>query len=548
MKRLVKPYINLLPCCLLLLLLAACSSDAPSSPTGGEGDGVVRFNVGFAASTRVMVNPYNFKCDWTEYDAIGVYVVKRKSSEPKALSSTPGENFRNNVKVYMKDDFTWAYGDEEEPIIFPNDGDVLDFYAYYPYNPAITDTDPNAVTFAVEIDQSTNVGANMLMRAKAAGIERAGATAVTLQFSHLMAMVQITSKSALDSNVAKQINTAVHFNLNDGTTTPVANQVPKDIRMFSTDSQVWQMIVPAEQTTSRFVLSVIEFPYSTVCTATVAKTLTAGTVTAFNVFPGFIGIGTKEDLIKLSKAESGYPPNGKYVQTADIDLTGEEWTPSQGGQFGGEYDGNGYAINYLTITQANTNGSQHGLFYASSNGKFSNITLNNVRIDAADGAHYVGALIGQAMGCEIINCRVVDGEIKGSQGVGGLVGSASNTTITACYVQDCQIGSATGNYVGGFIGIESVTCPITQGYCVGNTVTASSDYGTFIGMPDTTNPSGATPAECYSDVAGDSQSTTFGATAWPAESSWMLSSAGGSWKSLGGWNSGTPVYPSLWYE
>jgi hypothetical protein len=542
MKRLVKPYIYLLSCYLLLFLSAACSSDAPFSQSGEEGGGVVRFRMDFAASTRVVVNPNTFKCAWEAGDAIGIYVVRRKSYETKALSSTPGENYKNNIKVTLQAGGTWAYDAGEDPIIYPNDGDVLDIYAYYPYDAAITD--PNAISFAA-LEQESKMSAGMLMRAKTTVYTHDEASEVTLRFSHLMAMVQITCHEALTSCIAKDLNTAVTFNLNDGTAIPVSDQVKKDIRMMQRETNVWQMVVPPGQNTSRFSLE--NSGTGETYTVSAAKTLTQGTVTTLKVFPGFISIGSKEELKKIG-VDPGYPLSGKYVQTAAIDLAGEEWEPSQT-DFTGEYDGNGYVIDHLTVTSGNKSFRCLGLFARSTNGKFSNITLTNVSLKYADYLQYGGALIGWADGCEITNCRVIDAEIEGVDNLGGLVGMASNTTIMACCVNTCRITTyitSTG-FAGGFIGWEISTCPITQSYCVGLTLAGGGGefgtLGTFIGY--TATPSGATPAECYSDVAGDSQSTTFSDTAWP---SWTLYSAGGYWKSLGGWNGGTPVYPSLWYE
>jgi hypothetical protein len=264
------------------------------------------------------------------------------------------------------------------------------------------------------------------------------------------------------------------------------------------------------------------------------------------VFPGFISIGSKEEL-KMIGTDPGYPLSGKYVQTADIDLAGEEWSPSRA-DFTGEYNGNGYVIDHLTVTTANLNTTNHGLFARSTNGKFSNITLTNVSLKNFYVLQYGGSLLGYADGCDITNCRVLGADIEGASDLGGLVGGASNTTITACYVNKCRIATSPiipeGN-VGGFIGEEVSTCPITQSYCVGFTYAGDGRFvGTFIGY-SIAIPTGVNPAECYSDVAGDSQSTTFSSTAW---SQWKLYSAGGYWKSLGGWNDGKPVYPSLWYE
>ncbi|MBO7375642.1 MAG: hypothetical protein J6V01_00960, partial [Clostridia bacterium] len=78
----------------------------------------------------------------------------------------------------------------------------------------------------------------------------------------------------------------------------------------------------------------------------------------------FSGAGTAEEPYKISSPEElaylaaqvngGENYSGKlFVQTADIDLGGREWTPigsAKASAFGGVYDGNGHKITGLSIT------------------------------------------------------------------------------------------------------------------------------------------------------------------------------------------------------
>jgi hypothetical protein len=123
-------------------------------------------------------------------------------------------------------------------------------------------------------------------------------------------------------------------------------------------------------------------------------------------------------------------------------------------------------------------------------------------------------------------------------GVGGVVGAFWPGNVTACYnIGDITILGGTDEYVGSVIG-----------YNTGGVTAANANYwksGTAdkgIGKgPGTATPFSASPG------------------AWPSASSmdpgyhaeWGIGSGTGSgtyWKSLGGWNSGSPVYPKLWYE
>ncbi|MDR0894894.1 MAG: fimbrillin family protein [Prevotellaceae bacterium] len=566
MKRFVELYACLSSC--LLLLLAACSNDAPSSLAGEEGNGVVHFQVGFAASTRVGVSANDFKCTWEANDAIGVYAVKRGKSNTKALSSTPANNYANNIRV-VYNGTKWT---ADTPIHYPNDGDVLDIYAYYPYDAEATD--PANISFAVLTDQSdTGLSKSMLMTAAKVTCSARTTPTVTLQLSHRMAMVQMNSRFILSESIAKKQQVATVLDLTTGTLTLDEEAAAKDITMHKADTKgtVWQMIVPV-QTTGVFEYTTVAmppYPYpegtdytdydgemTKTYTSTPTFTLAAGQTNVFRVIPGAIAVPDKETLMKIGDLNYTmlYPNTGqavRYVQTADIDLAGIDWTPlAKMDGFGGEYEGNGYVINNLTIKTIK--GSYNGLFSELRSATLSNITLVNVNIQIDD--EHVGALAGQAMQSTLTNCRVIGGTIAGSRFVGGIIGYSSDNSFTACYVKDCTI-SATWDIAGGFIGTESTISPITECYYVGNVPTAPTNSGTFIGEPTyidsegfTTNIIQSQITDSYSNVAGDSQATTFSATAWPAWSPLISVNANAHWKSLGGWNAGTPVYPTLWYE
>jgi formylglycine-generating enzyme required for sulfatase activity len=76
-------------------------------------------------------------------DAIGVFAVKRASGESGTLKETG--NFIHNVKA-TKSGNDWVLSTQEK---FPLDGDVLDFYLYYPYSNA-NNVNPLKLTFDEE--------------------------------------------------------------------------------------------------------------------------------------------------------------------------------------------------------------------------------------------------------------------------------------------------------------------------------------------------------------------------------------------------------------
>lgn len=189
------------------LLLASCSKDeavtAPDGPaTGGS---KIRFEIGFAKpdgadqtaaaygapQTRVATDAA-FKSTWEEGDEIGIFAVKRKQTETATLAASG--NFIHNVKLTYN---SANGGSWSGPAYWPNDGSVLDFYAYYPYD--ANATDPTNITFNVAADQGgttdgrNNYNLSDLLTAKAdnSGGGYGKGSTVSLTFSHALAMMQV---------------------------------------------------------------------------------------------------------------------------------------------------------------------------------------------------------------------------------------------------------------------------------------------------------------------------------------------------------------------
>ncbi len=105
----------------------------------------------------------------------------------------------------------------------------------------------------------------------------------------------------------------------------------------------------------------------------------------------FIDISNINDLTNMEL-------NKSYRLVTNIDLTGIEWNPigSYNEPFMGIFDGNGYTISNLTIT--NKNQYLNGLF-AYVTGEVKNLTLTNIEIDySSDFITYVGGIAGIVKG------------------------------------------------------------------------------------------------------------------------------------------------------
>ena len=99
----------------------------------------------------------------------------------------------------------------------------------------------------------------------------------------------------------------------------------------------------------------------------------------------------------------------------DIDLSDSGFAPIP--TFGGYFDGGGYTIVGLNITNS---GSQQGLFrYVQSGGTVENLhVLGNITPSGSKST--IGGIVGDNSG--VINNCSFDGTVSGSYAVGGIVG------------------------------------------------------------------------------------------------------------------------------
>ncbi|HOV62099.1 MAG TPA: GLUG motif-containing protein, partial [Candidatus Hydrogenedentes bacterium] len=183
-----------------------------------------------------------------------------------------------------------------------------------------------------------------------------------------------------------------------------------------------------------------------------------------------IPIATLDDLNKIGRA-TGYPLNGYYLLTADIDASptaswnggagfepiGNDTTP-----FTGTFDGNGHAIHGLTINR--TSGAYAGLFgYVDSAGIVRNLRLEggSVSLVTAVSKAYAGALAGYSRG-SIQDCASSCGVNLSNTGysyAGALVGLTEGGSLANCSatgtVSANSSSSSSYTYAGGLVGSNS---------------------------------------------------------------------------------------------
>ena len=140
-------------------------------------------------------------------------------------------------------------------------------------------------------------------------------------------------------------------------------------------------------------------------------------------------------------------PTLNITLTADIDLTGKEWTPvgNSGQTYNGTFDGQGHSITGLAITTNSTGGENAVLFGSvGSNGTVKNLQLKDVNCDVQQNG-VAGGIANSNYGT-ITACSVT-GEIKANNGAAGGIAVINFGTITACWFD----GNLTTSYDNGGI-------------------------------------------------------------------------------------------------
>ena len=151
--------------------------------------------------------------------------------------------------------------------------------------------------------------------------------------------------------------------------------------------------------------------------------------------------------------------------TADIDLTGKDWTPigtDYDNSYTGTFDGGGHTIMGLTVT---TNDQYVGLFgRLGKAGTVKNVVMDGIQITSNHSLGYAGGVAGFSWGGTIENCSV-SGSVSGTVSVGGVVGIQWEASITGCSSSATVKGMV---QVGGVAGETNSGATMAACYATGN--------------------------------------------------------------------------------
>ena len=172
-------------------------------------------------------------------------------------------------------------------------------------------------------------------------------------------------------------------------------------------------------------------------------------------------------LMNVAELVNGGKTDINITLTADIDLTGKDWTPigtDYDNSYKGTFDGGGHTITGLTFT---TNDEFAGLFgWLNRAGSVKNVVMEGVQITSNQiYGGSIGGVVGYGWGT-IENCSV-SGSVSGTVYVGGVVGVQIGGFITGCSSSATVKGTVD---VGGVAGQTNSSATLTACYATGNVI------------------------------------------------------------------------------
>ena len=180
--------------------------------------------------------------------------------------------------------------------------------------------------------------------------------------------------------------------------------------------------------------------------------------------------------------------------TADIDLTGKDWTPigtNFYNSYTGTFDGGGHTIMGLTVT---TNDQYVGLFgRLGKAGTVKNVVMDGIQITCNHRLGYAGGVAGFSWGGTIENCSV-SGSVSGTVYVGGVVGIQWEASITGCSSSATVKGMV---QVGGVAGETNSGATMAACYATGNVTIEIDPINNILGGGLVGFNAGSSVLACY---------------------------------------------------
>ena len=436
----------------LALLLGACTQDeAGFLPEGAEGTPIVFTATGLnPAATAIAGTRAPVDGNWEGVQSVAVLM----DGTVKAYDVTPSTADPTSATLTSTDPYYWT-----------NHNNIT-VTAWWPYTAGET-TPPAVKVKANQSAQKDFEGSDLIV----ADGQTVTYGSPTLRFTHRTARVTIVLTDYTEGLASVQLtglstegdNPDIIVPYDKGSNTYIALVAPQSVAAGTTfitctftngKTFVYKMKNAADWQAGG------EYTY----TVSLAATKDLGYTIESD---GSYTVTSADGLMNIAELVNGGKSDINITLTADIDLTGKDWTPigtDYDNSYKGTFDGGGHTITGLTFT---TNDEFAGLFgWLNRAGSVKNVVMEGVQITSNQiYGGSIGGVVGYGWGT-IENCSV-SGSVSGTVYVGGVVGVQIGGSITGCSSSATVKGTVD---VGGVAGQTNSSATLTACYATGNVI------------------------------------------------------------------------------
>ena len=436
----------------LVLSLAACTQDeAGFLPEGAEGTPIVFTATGLnpaataTAGTRAPVDG-----NWTGVQSVAVLM----DGTVKTYNVTPSTADPTSATLTSTDPYYWT-----------NHNDIT-VTAWWPYTAGET-TPPAVKVKANQSAQKDFEGSDLIV----ADGQTVTYGSPTLRFTHRTARVTVVLTDYTEGLASVQLtglstegdNPDIIVPYDKGSNTYTAIVAPQNVAagtafIVCTFTNGKTFVYKMKNATDWQAGGEYTYTVSLAAAKDLGYTIESnGSYTVYNA----------DGLMNVAELVNGGKTDINITLTADIDLTGKDWTPigtDYDNSYKGTFDGGGHTITGLTFT---TNDEYAGLFgWLNRAGTVKNVVMEGVQITSNQiYGGSIGGVVGYSWGT-IENCSV-SGSVSGTVYVGGVVGVQIGGSITGCSSSATVKGTVD---VGGVAGQTNSSATLTACYATGNVI------------------------------------------------------------------------------
>ena len=434
----------------LALLLGACTQDeAGFLSEGAEGTPIVFTATGLNPAATVTVGTRApADGNWTGVQSVAVLM----DGTVKTYNVTPSTADPTSATLTSTDPYYWT-----------NHNDIT-VTAWWPYTAGET-TPPAVKVKANQSAQKDFEGSDLIV----ADGQTVTYGSPTLRFTHHTALVTIVLTDYTEGVASVRLT---------GLSTENGN--PDKITPYDKGSNTYTALVAPQSVAAGTAFITCTFTYGKTFVYkmknatdwqaggeyTYAVSLAAAKDLGYTIESnGSYTVYNADGLLNVAELVNGGKTDINITLTADIDLTGKDWTPigtDYDNSYKGTFDGGGHTITGLTFT---TNDEFAGLFgWLNRAGTVKNVVMEGVQITSNQiYGGSIGGVVGSGWGT-IENCSV-SGSVSGTVYVGGVVGVQIGGSITGCSSSATVKGTVD---VGGVAGQTNSSATLTACYATGN--------------------------------------------------------------------------------